>query len=623
MISLRTGALRRVTGNLGQLWDLIDVHDRRRLRLAIAGSGLLAVLDMIGVALILPLTLVLFSPDSSDDGFVAEIGQRIGIDSPTTAAGVLAGIVLTVFVVRGVLAVVLLRRTLRIVLGAEAVMAQRLLTAYLHAPLEYHVEHNSAQMQRTLGDSLRRIYQEAIATIIPAIGDALVVALVASVVAVFAPLEALVGGATMALIVMGYRRVTSVRAKAMSQEMLQRQQDSLQHIQQSLAAVREIRMSDSADLFADDLLRVRSDLAEQQGRVLLTEYIPRYLLEFGILLSGASVGAVAFLRYPTDRAAAVLALFIAAVVRVLPSLNRVLLASTRLSIALPNVATVKTTLTELEAFSTESTDREPLPPGSQFRAIQVRNVSYRYADATRPTISRVDLEFRSGDYLGIVGRSGAGKTTLLNLLLGLLDPTEGGISINGVPLENCRRSWHRLVGYVPQDVAFLDTTILENVALGAGATADVARVRQALEDAQMLQAVDALPLGLDTPVREAGARFSGGQRQRLGLARALYREPEVLVLDEATSALDPETEAGLLATLDRLRERTSIIVVAHRPSTIASCESVIRIEDGHVTKVDPVHGQALHGRPEPEPTAPRFGDDRVQLDPSTAEPISD
>ena len=622
MISLRTGPLRGLTGNLGQLWDLIDQRDRRRLRLAIAGSGLLAVLDMIGVALILPLTLVLFSPESSEDGVVAEIGQWIGIDSATTAAAVLAGIVLTVFVVRGVLAVVLLRRTLQIVLGAEAVMAQRLLTAYLHAPLEYHVNHNSAQMQRTLGDSLRRIYQEAIATIIPAIGDALVVALVASVVAVFAPLEALVGGATMALIVMGYRRVTSVRAKAMSQEMLQRQQDSLQHIQQSLAAVREIRMSDSADLFADDLLRVRSDLAEQQGRVLLTEYIPRYLLEFGILLSGASVGAVAFLRYPTDRAAAVLALFIAAVVRVLPSLNRVLVASTRLSIALPNVATVTTTLAELESFSTESTDRQPLPKGSPFRAIQMSTVSYSYADSKRSTISNTDLEIRSGDYLGIVGRSGAGKTTLLNLLLGLLDPTEGAISINGIPLEDCRRSWHHLVGYVPQDVAFLDATILENVALGAGATVDVTRVREALQDAQMLDAVDALPLGLDTPVREAGARFSGGQRQRLGLARALYRDPEVLVLDEATSALDPETEAGLLATLERLRERMTIIVVAHRASTIASCRAVIRIEDGRVIAVDPEQTHALVGTSDAMPSSPNSPDDSVRIDPA-AEAFSD
>lgn len=572
-------------GGIGALWSMIDSADRRRLRVAVTGSGLLAVLDMVGVALILPLTLAIFDSGSSSGGFVGRVGSWLGIESTSTTAAVLAAVVVALFVIRGVLAVVLLRHTLRIVLNAEATMAQRLLTGYLHAPLEYHVAHNSAEMQRTLGDSLRRIYQDAIATMVPAFGDAVVIVLIAVVVAVFAPLEALVGGGAMGLIMVAYRRISSIRARAMSQGIIEQQQASLQHIQQSLGAVREIQLSDTADVFAADLLHVRRQMAEHHQRMMLTEFLPRYLLELGILVSAAAVGAVAFLHYAPDHAMAVLALFMAAVVRILPSLNRVLVASTRLSVALPNVSTVRSALAELESSTTTQVDAEPLPEDRPFDRLSLRDVSFRYAGAEATTLDGVDLDVERGDYLGIIGGSGAGKTTLLNLVLGLLDPTGGSITVDGSDLRTCRRSWQRRVGYVPQDVAFLDTTILSNVALGESAeTVDVERAREALHDAQLLDVVEALPDGIDTPVREAGARLSGGQRQRLGLARALYRRPEVLVLDEATSALDPETESRLLDTLEGLRDRLTIVVVAHRPSTIAACRRVLRLDGGRLAE---------------------------------------
>lgn len=580
----RLGVKRPLRG-VGALWQMLDPRDRRRLRWAITGSGLLALLDMIGVALILPLTLALFDSDSTRSGFINGVRDRLGLGSTSNAAALLAAAVLAVFISRGLLAVVLLRHTLRIVLQAEATMAQRLLVGYLHAPLGYHVHHNSSEMQRTLGDSLRRIYPEGIATMVPAFGDALVIVLVAAVVAVFAPVEALVGGTAMGVIVVAYRRISSARARATSEEMLLKQQASVQHIQQSLGAVREIQLSDSADVFAADLLQVRQEMAAHQRRVLLTELLPRYLLEFGILISAGAVGAVAFLRYQPDHAVAVLALFVAAVVRILPSLNRALVASTRLSVALPNVATVDATLAELDAMSPAPADAMPLDPCTPFDRLLIEDISFRYEDALTPTLDGLRLEIDRGDYLGIIGGSGAGKTTLLNLILGLIDPTCGIITVDGTPLTDCRRSWQRRVGYVPQDVAFLDGPIIENVALGeTQADIDHDRVRAALSDAQMLDTVESLPEGLETPVREAGARLSGGQRQRLGLARALYRSPELLVLDEATSSLDLDTESRLLETLEDLRRRMTIVVVAHRPSTIAACRRVVRLQDGRAVE---------------------------------------
>ncbi|MEI2638274.1 MAG: ABC transporter ATP-binding protein [Microthrixaceae bacterium] len=305
------------------------------------------------------------------------------------------------------------------------------------------------------------------------------------------------------------------------------------------------------------------------------QYLPRYLMELGMMMAAGLVGATAFLRHPADRAVAILAVFFAAVVRVLPSLNRVMQAQMRLKVAEPNVRLVQGVVEQFgELHETLANDERPLGNSEHFEALTIGNLVFQYQSSSTAVLKEFDLTIERGEYVGIVGPSGAGKTTLLNLILGLLEPTSGDIEVNRIPLRQCRRSWQQRIGYVPQDVAFLDSTIAQNVALGVKPQEiDMGRVRRCIEICQLGSFVESLPEGLDTPVREAGRGLSGGQRQRVGLARALYHDPEVLVLDEATSALDPETETALLDAIDNLSDDLTVIVVAHRPSTVARCQS--------------------------------------------------
>jgi ATP-binding cassette, subfamily B, bacterial PglK len=222
-------------------------------------------------------------------------------------------------------------------------------------------------------------------------------------------------------------------------------------------------------------------------------------------------------------------------------------------------------------------------------SIQLQNVQYRYPGAAKSSLSDISLRIERGTSVAIIGPTGAGKTTLVDLLLGLLEPTDGRILIDDKDLRTDVRSWQRSIGYVPQDIYLTDDTIRRNIALGVREEAiDAAAIDRAVTVAQLGALIDSLPAGLDTVVGERGVRLSGGQRQRVGIARALYHDPSVLIFDEATSSLDSETEGLVIEAVDSLRGSRTIIVIAHRMSTIRNCDHAFALRDGALYASGPV-----------------------------------
>ena len=502
------------------------------------------------------------------------LADALGISSPGQLAATLAVIVLTCFVVKGVLALVVLGSTLRLSLSAEATMAARLLHGYLRAPLEFHLHHNSAELQRTIQESTRRVYQEALVGAVSALGDALVVLVVSAILLVLVPVETVVGGVFLGGVVWIYRRLTARRATASSEAMLEETRRSILYVQQALRAIREIQISGREAEFTDDLLAVRERVAARQRTLTLTELLPRYYLELGVVLGAGLVGIVAFARHPADDAVAILALFVVAILRILPCINRVLVADTKARVAMPNLAQITTDLSDLEA-EPEVPALDAAPLGDEpVRSIRMAAVELTYHGQPAPALRSVDLSIGCGERVVLVGRTGSGKTTALNLMLGLLTPTAGKVEVNEHDLVTCRRSWQQRLAYVPQDVAILDDTVVANVAFGVPADqVDRDRVIEVLNATQLYEVFVARQGGIDAPVGEGGQRLSGGQRQRLGLARALYDRPAILALDESTSALDAPTEARILEILDGLGRTITIIGIAHREQAIRSVGS--------------------------------------------------
>jgi len=234
---------------------------------------------------------------------------------------------------------------------------------------------------------------------------------------------------------------------------------------------------------------------------------------------------------------------------------------------------------------------EPGPPEPELRferAIVLDRVSYQYEAGAAPVLTDVSLTIRRGESVGIVGATGAGKSTLIDLVLGLLEPTGGSISVDGVDIARARRAWQRRIGYVPQAAFLFDDTIARNVALGVRpAEIDAARLADALRMAQLAEFVATLPDGVDAQIGERGIRLSGGQRQRVAIARALYRQPEVLVFDEATAALDNQTEREVTRAIEGLRGQKTLVIIAHRLTTVRHCDTLVFLRAGRVDAIGP------------------------------------
>jgi ABC-type multidrug transport system fused ATPase/permease subunit len=299
---------------------------------------------------------------------------------------------------------------------------------------------------------------------------------------------------------------------------------------------------------------------------------------------------VIFFNPETTALVPVLGLFAAAVFRIIPAVNRLGYHAQSVQFF---AASLNALYTEIIATAPLNTDaitpaETAPPPRATFPAappeIQVQDVTFTYPRGVQPVLQKINFTIPAGEAVGFIGESGAGKSTLLAIVLGLLPPTQGKVSFVTPELAAPPRAWRGQIGYVPQAIYLTDDSLRRNIALGeADENIDALRLKNAVTAAKLDRLLATLPAGLDTVVGENGARLSGGERQRVGIARALYRAPQVLILDEATSALDDETENAIAEVLQNLRGQITSLTVAHRPATVARCTRIYRLQNGTLT----------------------------------------
>ena len=282
-------------------------------------------------------------------------------------------------------------------------------------------------------------------------------------------------------------------------------------------------------------------------------------------------------------------MFAVAAFRLLPSFNRI---TNFLSIILfnkPAVDAVYHDLKEIEQIEkgTNYNEKENVKRTQLKKKIEIRNVCFHYPESEQKVLDMVSFEIKKNQSVAFIGPSGAGKTTLADILLGALAPTYGEIKVDGENINENLRSWQKNLGYIPQTIYLMDDTIKNNIAFGIEESEiDQKKLEEAIEKAQLRDFIEALPEGLETEVGERGVKLSGGQRQRIGIARALYNDPDVLVLDEATSALDNDTEKAVMEAIENLSGSKTLIIIAHRLTTIQNCDIVFEVKEGKVKKVD-------------------------------------
>lgn len=352
-------------------------------------------------------------------------------------------------------------------------------------------------------------------------------------------------------------------------------------VSEMIHSLKEITLRDKANDVADVVMQVRRKSSMARANQSFYGVIPRYVLEAG-LIGGLGIGAgIGYLQGGTPGALAAVALFGVAGFRIVPSLTRFQAIMAQTGANMPFARQVLDEIERGRIYVDVDPDVGGARIGPNPRALRLENVTFSYPEGQVPAVKDISLELPFGQTLALVGASGSGKSTLVDLILGLLQPDSGRILVDDQPLPDVVRDWRSRVGYVPQDVSLFDASVARNVALSwRDEEVDEDRVRTALARAQLLDVIEARPDGIHGKVGERGLTLSGGQRQRLGMARALYSDPLVLVMDEATSSLDTSTEAAVTAAIRELSGDISVIVVAHRLATIRHSEQVCFLRDG-------------------------------------------
>ena len=371
----------------------------------------------------------------------------------------------------------------------------------------------------------------------------------------------------------------------------------LQSINEGIEGLKEIRILGSAGYFLNKVRDAAQKMKYYQTRSLVIQITPRYILEL-IMVVFIVLMVFGMLQFEKDLKMLLptLGVFGVAALRLMPIANMFSTSLATIRFSHDTVSQLHHDLKQLNHLQRESpSDSDKSQSvlktaefsGDTLSSLELRNLSFRYPDAPQDVLHDISLKINSGESIGLIGPSGAGKTTMLDVLLGLLEPQKGEVTFNGKPLSETLTDWQSQVAYIPQEIFLIDNTLKRNVALGFDAQEiNEDRVIEALQKARLIELVAQLPLGLETLLGERGARLSGGQRQRVALARAFYHGRSILFMDEATSSLDSETEREIVAEIKLLKEKTTIIVVAHRMTSVQYCDRIYQLEKGRIVEND-------------------------------------
>ncbi|QGM22627.1 ATP-binding cassette domain-containing protein [Spiribacter sp. 2438] len=550
----------------------------------------MAVLETAGVASVMPFLSVLGNPGIVETNPVLaaayEWGGFASVDAFLMALGIGA---FALIIISAVFRAVTLYAMNRWAWMRMHSLSERLLETYLRQPYAYFLDRHSGDMSKSILTETQQLQGQVIRPALNVLAHGTVLLAIVILLVVIDPVlatavAALIGGAY-ALIYVGIRRFLG----RIGQDRVRANAERFTAAGEALGGIKDVKLLGREHAYLSRFRGPSTRFAKHQAASQVLGQVPKFLIEAigfgGIIIltlvlmaanggvSGGGLGGVL----------PVLGLYAFAGYRMLPAAQNVYQGIAQLRFGSAAVDTVYDDL-HRRASLAEIHKIAPAPMQPK-REIALDQVTYHYPKATQPALADINLTIPVGSSVGLVGSTGAGKTTLVDVILGLLRPTEGAITVDGVQVTDKNlRAWQAALGYVPQDIFLTDATVTENIAFGIDPEQiDAEQVKRCARMAQVHEFVtQEMPQGYDTIVGERGVRLSGGQRQRIGIARALYHDPDILVFDEATSALDTVTERAVMEAIDALHHQKTIILIAHRLSTVAGCDQVVLLDHGRV-----------------------------------------
>ena len=563
---------------LARLWPHISSRRRGQFGFLLVLMLIASFAEILSIGAVLPFLGVLTTPERVFEHSLAQpFIQILGLTEPAQLLLPLTIIFGLAAVVAGVMRLLLLWASTRLSFAIGADLSMSIYRRTLYQPYEIHVARNSSGVINGIWSKAKGVIGGVIVPVLTLISASIMLIVILIAMLSVEPLIALATFGGFGLIYVSIIRITRIKKIRNSKAMAHESTQVVKSLQEGLGGIRDVLIDGSQEAYCHIYRKADLPLRRAQGSIHIIANSPRFGIEaLGMLL-------IAVLAYTLAQEADGIA-------KAIPILGALALGAQRL---LPVMQQSYAAWTSIQGFQVSLQDTldlldQPLPDYANQPAakplpfqqqIKLNQLSFRYSPQSAWVLRNLDLNIAKGSRIGIIGATGSGKSTLLDIVMGLLRPSEGSIEIDGQPvtIEN-HRAWQAHIAHVPQDIFLADSTIEENIAFSIPKDQiDHERVRQAAQQAQIADSIDTWPKQYQTFVGERGVRLSGGQRQRIGIARALYKQADVIIFDEATSALDNETEQGVMQAIEGLSTELTILIIAHRLSTLRNCTQIVEL----------------------------------------------
>jgi len=575
---------------LRTFFDLLTTREKRNLALLFVAVVIMAGLEVVSVASIMPFLSVAADPASvQENAYLNWAYETLGFEDTNSFLIALGVAALVAMVVSNVFIIFTTWALYRYAWGRNHTLSYRLLKSYLYRPYEYFLTRNSSELGKNILEEVKEVVNEMLIHVLRGGAKAIVAVFIVGFLVLIDPTVAVLAAIVLGTAYTTIYFVVKKRLDTYGKKRVLTNSNRYKVVSEAFGGIKEVKLSGKEEAFLDQYRTPSKQYSRYQARYRILGLAPRYILEIvafgGIILIAVYLIAV---QDSVQQVVPMLGLYAFAGYRLMPALQK----------AFKGVASARFNISALEAIRQGLQDRKvavsevnkngsvgegtasTLTLSSQLR---LDDVCFTYPDANEPAIKHLSLEIPAHTTVGFVGKTGSGKTTAVDLVLGLLRPQKGVISVDDIPLndENLRR-WQKNIGYVPQHIYLADDTIAQNIAFGVQKDKiDMGAVKDAAHRAHIHDFVEReLPEAWNTMVGERGVKLSGGQRQRIGIARALYHKPSVLVFDEATSALDQATEASVMEAIYELEGQHTMIMIAHRLSTVKRADNIVMLEHG-------------------------------------------
>ncbi len=568
-----------------QLGHFFKKEDHLKFFLFFLGMLLNSFLEIIGIGLLMPFIMLLGKPDSlGTNPWVGRIYHFFNFHDYRQFIIILAAAVIVIYIVKNILLFFISFWQTKFIFEKQASVMSRLFSAYLLSPYSYHLRISLAKLQRNLA-AVNNIMQGIVLQLFYALTEGVVVVSLFVVLIFMQPLFTVVIFLVLGAGLFIYFHCTKEKLHEWSDIYHYLTMMMLQRMNQGLGSIKEAKLFGKEHFLVDRYHYHCHQCAVESTKMEVVSRNPRSFIEM-LVVSLVMLAVIFYLLLgkTTEQIFAVISLFAVASIRLMPSLSRI---SSALSTIKSNVRIFDEVHHDLincersePSLSYQSSNSEKI---DFQKCIEIKDLAFSYENASSKALDHVSFVIPKNTTVGFVGPSGAGKTTVVDIILGLLNPTSGEVAVDGRNIQENTRSWQDKIGYIPQAIYLCDDTIKNNIAFGFE-TSDIVeeQVWQALRLAQLEEFIRSLPQGIETTVGERGIRLSGGQRQRISIARALYNDPEILVMDEATAALDNETERVFMESLVGLSGAKTILIIAHRLTTVRKCDVIFFLKNGRI-----------------------------------------